>query len=161
MSRHSISPLQRRKCMMYLYSGFLSLWALAIVLMPIGSVIKENSIIMLYFSGAAFWIGLAGTICMAFKINNCRKASYRFKEHGGSRKQLGAIHFFQNKEAIVMDTLMFVSIIGLIIAKISTSGLLVSFLFFAVFVFSFGMHCMLNGINYRYIKYKVGREEDL
>ena len=153
MSKQSAVSLRRRRQMMCLYSGFLFLCALAIALMPIGSTMKDKSMLMMYFSGAGFWIGLLGTIFMALRINHCRKANHRFSEVLGNRKQLGLFHFFQNTEAMIMDSVMILSVITLIIAKFLNADLQIIYAIIAVFIFSFGMHCMLNGMNYIYINY--------
>lgn len=160
MSRHSMASIRRRKHMLWLFMGFLAVLSIGIILMPIGSMNKEKTMLLMYLSGAAFWIGIIGTVYMTFKINRSRKGSYRFNEQFGNQKQFGLIHFFQNKEAMLVDVCMFISIIGFIIAKICSSHLVVSFIFLALFVFTFGMHCLLNGINYRYLKYKVRRDEE-
>ena len=160
MIRRSLLSEKRRRKMMWLYTMFLALLAISVCLMPFGSSLKEKTAILMYLSGAAFWIGLIGTIFMAVKINNSRKNSYRFNERFGNHKQFGVVHFLQNTEAIIADIAMFVSIVAFIIAKIWISEIIVSFILLAVFIFSFGMHCMLNGINYRYINYKVRRENE-
>lgn len=160
VSRHSLASIRRRKQMLWLFTGFLAALAFGIFLMPIGSLNKDRTIIPMYVSGILFWIGIIGTVVMAFRINRSRKISYRFNEQYGNLKQFGLIHFFQNQEAVIIDIGMFVSIIAFIIAKICTRNLIVSFIFLALFVFTFGMHCMLNGINYRYLKYKVRRDEE-
>jgi len=146
--------------MLWLFIGFLAVLSIGILLMPVGSICKEKTKIVMYLSGLAFWIGIIGTTYMTFKINRSRKVSYRFNEQFGDRKQFGLIHFFQNKEAMIADLILFISIIGFVIAKICTDQLIVLYTFFAIFVFAFGMHCMLNGINYRYLKYKVRRDEE-
>ena len=158
-SRNGMTTSQRRKRMLHMYITLLATLAVGVVLMAIGSTVKEKTMTVMYVSGAFFWLGLIGTVYMALKINSCRKNSYRFNEQIGNLKQFGLIHFFQNREAQIMDVVMFVSIIGFIIAKICINELLLSFILLALFVFAFGMHCMLNGINYRYLKYKVRREE--
>ena len=153
ISRHSMASMKRRKQMMYLFSGFLFLCALAIALMPLGNEMKDKTMLIMYCSGAAFWVGIIGTIYMALKINRSRKGSYRFNELFGNRKQLGLIHFFQNTEALIVDVAMIISLIALIIARLCSANLQVIYVIIAVFVFAFGMHCMLNGMNYKYINY--------
>ena len=148
-----MASMKRRKQMMCMFSGFLFLCALAIAFMPLGNALKEKTALVMYCSGAAFWIGLIGTIFMALKINRSRKGSYRFNELFGNRKQLGLIHFFQNTEAMIMDVTMVISLIVLIIARLCSANLQIIYVIIAVFVFSFGMHCMLNGMNYKYINY--------
>ncbi len=157
VSRHFKVAERRRKNMMLLYTVFLGVLSAAFCLMPIGSSMKDETMMYLYIAGVEFWLGLVGTIVMALKINKRRKISYRFNEQYSKHKQFGLVHFFQNTEATIADVIMFISIVGLIIAKIWISEIIVFFVFLAVFIFSFGMHCMLNGINYKYIKYKVRR----
>ena len=139
--------------MMYLFTGFLFLCASAIALMPWGNEMKDKTMLIMYCSGASFWVGLIGTIYMALRINRNRKGSYRFNELFGNRKQLGLIHFFQNTEALIVDVAMVISLITLIVARLCSANLQVIYVIIAVFVFSFGMHCMLNGMNYKYINY--------
>lgn len=153
LSKYSINPIQERKKMMYTYITFLFILALGISLMPIGSVMKEKTMIMIYISGAFFWLGFIGIFAILWKINRCRKNSYEFHQYVRNTKQFGLICFFQNKEAFVVDMIMFFSLIGFIITKLCISEIIVCFAFFAIFVFAFGMHCMLNGINYKYLKY--------
>jgi len=148
-----MASMKRRKQMMYLFTGFLFLCTLAIALMPWGNAMKDKTMLIMYCSGAAFWVGIIGTIYMALKINRSRKVSYRFNELFGNRKQLGLIHFFQNTEAMIVDVVMVISLIALIIARLCSANLQVIYVIIAVFVFSFGMHCMLNGMNYKYINY--------
>ena len=128
--------------------------------MPIASVQQEVTKIPMFISGGGFWIGLIGTITMAVKINYSRKKSYRFEDKPLKVKQLGLISFFKNKEAKVADIAMFASCICFIVTRICTDNLYWLFIFLALFVFSFGMHCMLNGKNYIYLNQKVRREEE-
>lgn len=154
-NRHYVASMRRRKRMIWLYTEFLFIWSLSIAIMPLGSMMKESSRLPMYLSGAMFWIGFAGTVGMTIRINYCRRNSYGFNEQFPKLKQFGLIHFFQNKAAIVADVAMFVSIIGIIVSRFVTNNLFSVFLFIAIFLFAFGMHCMLNGANYRYIKYKI------
>ena len=144
---------RRRKRMLVLYVTFLLIGSIAVLLMPIASVQKEATKIPMFISGGGFWIGLIGTITMAVKINKARKRSYRFREKYPESKQLGLISFFKNKEAIIADVGMFVSIAGFIVTRICSDNIYWLFIFLALFVFTFGMHCMLNGMNYKYINY--------
>ena len=153
MSKHSIVSIRRRRQMMYLFTGFLFLCALAIAFMPLGNMMKDETMLIMYCSGAGFWLGFVGTVFMALKINHSRKTSYLFNELFGNRKQLGLIYFFQNTEALIVDVAMVISLMGLIIAILYSANLKVIYVIIAVFVFSFGMHCMLNGMNYKYINY--------
>lgn len=152
-SKHSTVSIKQRRQMMHLFTGFLFLCALAIALMPLGNSMKDKTMLIMYCSGAAFWVGLLGTIYMVLKINRVRKGNHRFNEFFGNRKQLGLIHFFQNTKAMIADMAMIVSIIALVIAVLCRANLQVIYFIISMFVFTFGMHCMLNGMNYKYINY--------
>lgn len=157
--RRSYTSQKHKMTMFLLFMMFLLILSVAIMLMPIASAQKETARGLLFLSGACFWSGLIGTVTMAVKINNARKRNHRFKEKYGDLKQCGVVSFFKNKEAKIADITMFASIICFIITKIFADGLYWPFACLALFVFSFGMHCMLNGINYIYLNFKVRREE--
>lgn len=161
MSKYSVISLKQRKKMLYLYSIFLLVLAISIAFMPVSSVVKEHINILLYCTGASFWIGIIGTIFMAVKINYCRKVHIQFNEQNIKLKQFGLFHFFQNKKAMIADILLLVSIIGIVINKIMIKNIFVLFIFSSELLYSFGMHCMLNGINYKYINYQEERNEKL
>ena len=151
---------QRRKKKLFIgYVVFLAILAISFLLMPIASANKEKARGLLLLSGNAFWLGLIGTLLIAVAINKDRKNNKTYKTENSKMKQLGLINFFRNQEALVADVLMFVSILGFIITRLCSGNLYWSFIFLALFVFTFGMHCMLNGENYIYLKYKVRREE--
>ena len=59
-----------------------------------------------------------------------------------------------------MDAIMFASLLAFIVARFLTWNTVVQFLFVSMFAFSFGIHCMLNGINYIYIKHKTKVRRD-
>lgn len=142
------------------YTGFLALLSVGVLLMPIGINIKDKTLLLMYFSGTAFWTGAIGTIYMTFKINRYKKSDHGFNELYGNDKQIGLIHFFQNKEAIIMDISMLLSAVFFIIVKIFNVNIFLLYIFFSIFIFTFGMHCMLNGKNYKYIKYISERKKE-
>lgn len=160
MKKCMTASLKKRKRQFSFYVIFLFVLAVSIILMPISSSMKETARIWLILNGFLFWTGILGTVFMAFRINHCRKKNDSFKQMYPNLKRLGFIHFFQNKPAIIFDITMFISIIGFILTKIFVEELILPFAFLALFVFSFGMHCMLNGIGYLYINYKVRGEDE-
>ena len=155
LERHYSSrrSYRRRQTMLRRFEIFLILMSLSVALMPLGTRYKDITKIPLYAFGLLFWIGLIGTIIFAVKINTSRKRSPVFKELYGDKTKLGLIHFFQNRFAIISDSVLFLSIIGLIISRITSNNLNIQFILLSILIFSFGMHCMLNGIDYIYIKY--------
>lgn len=147
---------QKRRQWLLFYTAFLFILSVAIMFMPVANAVKEKSQVLLYFTGAFFWTGLLGVAITAIIINRARRLNMRFNKMYPGRTQVGAVHFFQNVPAIVADAIMFAAIVGFIIAMALEARQGYTFLFLAVFVFSFGMHCMLNGINYLFIKYAGG-----
>lgn len=150
----------RRQKMLRYYTVALVILSLSILLIPIVNDIKTSTKIPLYMDGVLFWIGFFSTIRTAVKINKSRRRSLTFNERYGKLKKLGLIHFFQNKAAAMMDAMMFVSLIVFIAARFLGWSITVRFLLVSMFLFSFGMHCMLNGINYIYIKHKTNVRRD-
>ncbi len=151
---------RRKKRQFVLYSVFLLIWSIAILLMPIASMQREVTHIPMFISGGGFWIGLIGTIAMAVMINNARKRSDRLRNKRPEVKRVGLISFFQNREATIADISMFVSIVCFIVTRICMDNIYWLFVFLATFVFSFGMHCMLNGKSYIYLNQEVRGEEE-
>lgn len=154
MGRFAKESQWRRNEMMILYSSFLFLLSLSIVLMPIASEMKSDTMILLYCAGVCFWVGIVGTFYMSWRINQCRKRSVRINDCKAKWKQIGLLHFFKNKYATLADSIMFFSLVGLVCIKLFTKTSFFAYLFLAVFIISFGMHCMLNGKCYEYIKEK-------
>lgn len=144
----------QKKQMLYLYMAFLAALSISVFLMPIGIEIADRTRILTYLSGVMFWVSLFGTISIALFINYKRKKSKEFANDASGSKRWGIIHFFQNKPAIISDVLLFVSLIGFIITRILSETTIFPVVFLSLFIFSFGMHCMLNGSNYNYINYQ-------
>lgn len=150
----------RRQRMLRNYTVALATLSLSIFLMPIVNGFKDSTKIPMYMVGALFWIALILTIGMAIRINNSRRRSSAFNIKYEGLRKLGLIHFFQNPKALIMDAIMFASLLAFIIARFLTWNAIIQFLFVSMFAFSFGMHCMLNGINYIYIKHKTKVRRD-
>lgn len=150
----------RRQKMFRFYVISLATLSFSIFLMPIVNSIKNDTKIPMYIVGALFWIALLSTIRMAIRINSSRRKNSAFNSKYGNLKKLALIHFFQNKKALIMDAVMFASLIAFVITRLVTDNLIIQFLFVSMFAFSFGMHCMLNGINYIYIKHQTTVRRD-
>ena len=148
--------IRQRKFLLFV--AFLFALSAAVILMPVGVGFKETSIVPLIVAGALFWIGLIGTIWTAISINVSRRASSTFNELYPNLRRFGLIHFFQNRPAMLVDIALFASIIMLIVFKLLGMSNTWLFVAIALIVFTFGMHCMLNGINYIYVNYRSRRE---
>ncbi len=140
------------KCMFILYSLFLLMLSVSLLLMPMSDPVESESRVLQIISGGLFWLGLIGTVTAAVLMSrSCKKASHSGKDEV---KGIGLIRFFKNTEALAADIVMFVAALSFIISRICTDELLLPFIFLSIFVFSFGMHCMLNGKNYISFKNK-------
>lgn len=91
---------------------------------------------------------LAAVLGLTIKISRYRKK----EEAYGNQRRFGLVHFGSNRIALAMDTLMIFSFFVLGVCELgSPMDKFPSFCALALCVFSFGMHCILNGINYRYL----------
>lgn len=150
----------RKQQMFRFYVISLATLSFSIFLMPIVNSIKNDTKIPMYIVGVLFWIALLSTIRMAIRINKSRRKNSVFNSGYGNLKKLTLIHFFQNKKALIVDAVMFASLIAFIITRLVTDNLTIQFLFVSMFAFSFGMYFMLNEINYIYVKHKTTVRRD-
>lgn len=137
-----------------LFTVFLMILAVSFALMAFADTGRKNSGAMLYIAGGLFWAGLIGTVVMILVINIARIRDRSFKKKYDLTM---LIRWFSNKWAVWNDLALIASVIMMIIARILIDKTEVFLIIFAVFIFSFGMHFMLNGINYKYINYKGKR----
>lgn len=137
MNRHP--NIKNRKKLLAGYTRFLALWSLSLVPMPFVVKPENTQTALLMLLGAIFWIGCIGTVLYAVKI-------IRQKEPEDTKKQAlpGIFRFFRNRPASIADTAMLISLVLFLLVS-NMGSLIVPFLMCAVFVFSFGMHCVLNG----------------
>ena len=157
-----INSKQKRhlKLMLYLYTLFFFILSFSVIAMPIAVNLVDTTKLWLYIAGTMFWAGIIGIMIMFNCINYSRKHSNSFNQSYPNFKKMGLIHFFQNVRASIADTTMFISIVGFVFAKIWIDNIIIQFIFLSLFLFSFGMHCILNGINYNYINYIVRGQKD-
>lgn len=141
----------------YFYIVFLFLLSLSVAIMPCVSYISERMRFWSVINGILFWSGVAGVIFFALNINKSRCSDTNYNKKYAEKMTPGIVLFFQNEYAKIADIMMFISITGIVITLVFTKNNIVIFIMFSAFIFSFGMHCMLNGINYTYINYKIRR----
>lgn len=146
---------RHKQKMLKCYVLALTLLSFSIILMPIVSKFNDSTKIPMYIVGLLFWTAMILIIITVVRINKSRKRSLGFNTKYAGLKKLGLIHFFQNKNAVIADIIMFGSLIAFVLSLLLAWNTMVQFIFFSMLLFSFGMHCMLNGINYIYIKHKT------
>lgn len=116
------------------------------------------------WSGLLFWIGLILGTAAQIMLHRCYKHhlhSGRERKRGQRKtaaeamkpQQPGMIRFFSNKEAKIADIILAAGLLGTAISIAVTNGVGYScYVFIGISVFSFCMHCILNGRMYLYVK---------
>lgn len=148
----------RKRRWLHTYAVFLAMISVALGITP--HVIKpmQESGPEVMLTGVLLWIGLLGTMGTALFIDASRRRDPGFRRKNTRLKYWGLIHFFKNGNALIADVVMFLSLTGFLLANRSLGGGGVTFAFLGVFVYAFGMHCMLNGLNYLYINQNRKKE---
>ncbi len=116
------------------------------------------NLIMALMTGIFFWLGLIVGYMLLAIINFHRKCS---KNSLNQKSKPGIICIFSNKYAVVADIAMvlflILSLLFLFIPPLSKS---IAIVFVSIFLFSLHMHCILNGVNFRYINSVDKKERD-
>lgn len=131
------------------------LLAISFLLMPFGTTATADKIsAVTLISGIVFWASIVLGIVAQCVLSSRRKAWYSKNRIKKSRvkQKIGLISFFKNTYAAIADIGLALSLTGLIAVLIVTQGTgYVCYVFISLFVFSFSMHCILNGKNYYYV----------
>ena len=98
-----------------------------------------------------FWvmliIGIAAQIMLYIIMRESIKSDFTTK-----KRKIGLICCFSNRYAAVADLLMIVSAVILTVSFIFTDASnYFNYIILSVFVFSFSMHCILNGRKFYYM----------
>lgn len=111
---------------------------------------KYQMILVLF--AMTFWIGLIAEQILIWRANALLKEiekQSRIKLRG----RYGIFSIATSLEGFIADCLLVISVIGLIVCIIfNLAGDLMQYVFICLIVFSFRMHCFLNGKNYKYKK---------
>ncbi len=113
---------------------------------------QTNRIIAI-ISGVLFWIGLIIAIVFGLLQN-------KTTTNKDINNKIGLISFFSNKPAFVFDVILIVSFIAFVICLIINRMSNIATIIFSIFIFSFEMHCVFNGKNYKYIISKLEEKKD-
>ena len=135
--------------------SFFFLLALSFLTMPLGDG-GQNGKAFAYtvISGGMFWISIVGAIVTQFILGKRRKKwlTKNNVKNNLIQHKIGIFLFFKNKYAVVSDVALVISLIGLAMAIIATDGVgYICYVFIALLVFSFSMHCVFNGKNYYFV----------
>ena len=128
---------------------FFLMLSISFLLMPLGSETPtENISAYTMIAGLMFWISIIMGIVTQCVLAHRRRSwhvIHRIRKVRATQK-VGLISFFKNSYATVADAVTILSLIGLVIAMIATQGTgYICYVLVSLFVFSFSMHCILNG----------------
>ena len=119
---------------------FLSISALSIALIPLYSILgDENGTPVSYVGTALLWIGIIGGYITLFLF-------YRQHKQLDAKGRIGAITFFRNKYASIIDLILILAIVLIVVLALLKTGTVAIFslLFGIVFLF-INLHCIFNG----------------
>lgn len=142
------------------YVVFLFVMSLSLLLIPyVANPMRTSRIPGIVVAGI-MWISLFGTLITAAFITSRRRRDPDFRIRGRTVRYWGLIRFFRNGPALVADGGMLLSLVILILMLCGVIRMADTWFFalVGVFVYSFGMHCMLNGLNYIYIHQQRKKE---
>lgn len=139
--------------LLYISIGSFFLMSCSFLLMPIDFAAKGLQIVNLLI-GIMFWLFLVLGITIQLILSKIRK-NWFTKNHirrFQCKSRIGLISFVQNIPACIADGVCVISLIGLIISVIITSATgYACYIFMSLLVFSFCMHCILNGKIYYFL----------
>lgn len=139
--------------MLYISIGSFFLMSVSFLLMPIDFAAKEmskGSIVV----GIMFWASLVLGVATQVLLGYARKTWFVRNRIRRSRtkSRVGVIAFLQNVPACIADGLLAVSLIALSVAVVVTDATgYLCYVFMALTVFAFCMHCIFNGKVYYFL----------
>lgn len=137
----------------------LGMVSLSILCMPFQNILSNSSrdIIVSYLIATVFWMGIALFLaCSIWEAGKNRKGA-----KGRRKRQMpGILRFCSTRAAAWADVIMTASLLGFIAVCIwAKEQQITAFVLLAIFVFAFGMHCILNSVSFD-IGRKGGEEHD-
>ncbi len=131
--------------------GCFLIMSISFLLMPIESIT--------ILPGLLFWLSLVLGLILQIVLEVRRRAffkSYTVKRKKMQKPKNGLLSFGSNAAAIIADRSMIISFVAMILAFILTKGYgYICYIFIATTIFSFCMHCVLNGRIYFHAKNQI------
>lgn len=143
--------LGKKHTMLINFVTSLFMVSMSLILMSFCSTENEPNKAIAIITGIFFWIGVIGTGMAFILMNMKRMKNEKMKKVKTDIRNIGLFRFFSNTYAKVFDIIMILSLGTLIVVLAVVENTSIQLIIMAIFVFSFGMHCILNGINYKYI----------
>lgn len=115
--------------------------------------LNEGNDTLLIATGIVFWLSLV-TAYALFIFVNFRRKQFLKKQNKEKKNAVGLIRFFSNTPAKIADIATVAGLLLFLVFSILTDSYFI-YVFLAITVFAFQMHCVLNGENYLYINSKI------
>lgn len=139
------------KILFFVLIAFMFLFAASFLVMPVASKRSlEGKPALLLWNGIWFWTAGLSSLTLFGIVNRGRKKQLKGRTNSKNRK-MGIICFFSNVWAKAADGAFVASFIGLAVFVVFFPQSYMVFIFAFISVFTFLMHCMLNGENFKYI----------
>jgi hypothetical protein len=120
--------------------------------MPLGQIVNNNSSFFAIISGISFWFSFFAAYILLFFISRFRKKNENAKKIKMGIFKCGVFKIAQSPCAAVMDVVFIFSLIWFVIFVLLYSKSYVTYIALFLTVFSFQMHGMLNGLNFKYFR---------
>lgn len=140
--------------------GGFALMSTSFVLMPLDKTVEIYDS-MDIIPGIMFWaflmLGVVGQVLLT--IRRKRFLETNRSDSGLRKERIGLISVFKNVPAIIADVGFVISLVAFVLAINVTNGIgFICYILLAICVFTFCLHCILNGKNFFYV---VKQEEYL
>lgn len=138
---------------------FTAIAAGSILCIPLsGDGTGKMSSIVSYGIGALFWASFILGQIMFWMANRSRKGIERYLKRNGMKVlnpcRPGIVSLFQNKEAVIADIVFIISVLATaasVIFSIGNEWIILSSV--SLLFLSLNLHCLFNGLNYKYIDF--------
>lgn len=142
----------KKRTMLINFVTALFLMSMSLILMSFCGTENESNEVLIIITGIFFWCGLVGTATTFILMNISRRKNDNLSlDKKIDIRRIGLFRFFSNIYAVIFDVVMILSLCAFVIVLAAVENITVQLIVLAIFVFSFGMHCILNGINFTYI----------
>ena len=150
---------KRIRCLFWIAVGLFAIHASSYLLMPVATEFAEsrNSNTPLFAIGCIFWSSIVLGYLLIALANTERKNFIRKRLNGDLSMQchIGAVTFFSNLPATIVDAALFASVVAF--AIIYCAGFInryITYVALAIVSFSLNTHGLFNGRIYKITKYK-------
>lgn len=131
-----------------------ALMSTSFLLMPLDKTVELYDV-MDIIPGIMFWtflvLGVVGQVLLAIRRKRFLETNKQKRFQIG-KERIGLISVFKNVPAIIADVGFVISLVAVVIVTKVTNGIgYICYILLAVCVFTFCLHCILNGKNFRYV----------